>query len=134
MKQVRPWRVAKIVGNKFGLLTVIKEAGRMKCPCCGTEMESKGKPVVCLNTNKLSVAGTTIQLTGRQAEVISLLVEAMPAPVSHERMIARVYGADPILDADATLKQYVSQIRKKVACFGLQIRTIHGSGYALEPT
>lgn len=104
----------------------------MKCPCCGSEMANKGRPVVCLDTNRLSVCGETIQLTGRQAEILSILLDAMPAPVSHERLIGRVYGANPILDADGTMKVFVSQIRKKVSAFGYRIRPIHGSGYVME--
>jgi len=84
-----------------------------------------------LDTNKLLASGEVIKLTPREAELMSLLVSAMPLPVDNERLIGRMYGATPVDDAYDTLKVYVCRLRKKLAVTNLELRTVWGRGLAL---
>lgn len=102
-----------------------------KCPCCGSDVTDSPRPIVSLDTNKLLASGEIIRLTPREAELMSVLVSAMPLPVDTERLIGRMYGATPVDDAYDTLKVYVCRLRKKLSPTTLELRTIWGRGLAL---
>ena len=103
-----------------------------KCPCCGSDVSEADKPILSLDTNKLIASGGVIRLTAREAELMSVLTDAMPLVIDNERMIARIWGATPTDDAYDTLKVYVCKLRKKLKATNLEIKTIWGKGLALQ--
>lgn len=103
-----------------------------KCPTCGTELANADRPLISLETNKLMAGGEIIQLQPMEAEIVSVLVEAMPRPVGHERLIMRLWGGSEIDSARDSVGVRICHLRKKIAPAGLQIKTHWGRGYALE--
>jgi DNA-binding response OmpR family regulator len=104
----------------------------MKCPCCNTELANADRPLVSLETNKLMAGGEIIRLTPREAEIASILVDAMPMPAERERIFSKLYGGVPTEAPEKMLEVYVWRLRKKLAPAGLSIRTVWGTGYAME--
>jgi DNA-binding response OmpR family regulator len=103
-----------------------------KCPCCGGDVSKADKPLISLDTNKLMAGGEVLKLAPMEAEIIAVLVEAMPRPVDHERLIAKLWGGNPISAPQDSIGVRISHLRKKIAPTGLQIKTHWGRGYALE--
>lgn len=102
------------------------------CPCCGSDLSKADRPLISLDTNKLMAGAEIVKLTRREAEIMSVLIEAMPAPINNERMIARIWGGDPVEDAYDCIKVHICKLRKKIGIAGLAIRTVWGAGHALE--
>lgn len=103
-----------------------------KCPCCGSDLANADRPLISLATNRLMAGGEIIQLTKTEAELVSVLTNAMPLGVDRERIFANLWGANPIEDPHRSLQVYVHKLRKKLKPAGLGIRTMWGTGYALE--
>lgn len=103
-----------------------------KCPCCGSDVSGHIRPLVSLDTNKLMAGAEIIKLAPREAEFMSALVAAMPMPLRHERIISIVYGAQDLGAPEKSIQVYICKLRKKIKKTGLSIRTVWGTGYALE--
>ena len=103
-----------------------------KCPCCGGPAPKVEKPMVCLNSNTISARGKVIRVSGREAEVASLLVDAMPLPMQSESIIERVYGGQPADDAYHCVKTYVRRLKTKLAPLGLRINSFYGRGHTFR--
>jgi DNA-binding response OmpR family regulator len=73
-----------------------------------------------------------IQLSPTQAEIIYSLAEAMPLPLAHERLFAKLWGQNPIDNPEVTLRVIVTKLRKKIKPAGMNIKSVWGVGYALE--
>lgn len=103
-----------------------------KCPCCGSDVSKADRPLISLDTNKLMAGGEVLTLAPMEAEIIAILVDAMPQPVNHERMISKLWGGNPIEFPRDSIGVRICSLRKKLASAGLQIKTHWGRGYALE--
>ena len=73
-------------------------------------------------------AGRTIDLTGRESELLDLLIRAHGRPTSRERAIAEIWGgaAEPNV-----VDRYVTRLRRKLGLPQL-IHTVRGKGFALR--
>lgn len=101
------------------------------CPTCGAPLPQDGRVRVDLGRNVVVIGSTAVQLLPRQAEVLSVLVEAMPRTLTRGYMIERIYGfSDP--PSEKCVEVYVYQIRKKLRGKRLQIKTVWGRGYRAE--
>lgn len=103
-----------------------------KCPCCGGNIAERDKPLISLDTNRLMCGGEIYQLSSREAEVIHILVNAMPLPVHSERIITQLYGGRSTEAAYNTLKVFIHNLRLKIQDSTVKIVTIHDRGHALE--
>lgn len=104
----------------------------MKCPCCGSDIENADRPIISLDTNKLLAGAEVIKLSKREAEFMYALIGAMPMPLRRERIVANVFGAQELEDPEKSVHVYICKLRKKIKKAGLSIRTVWGTGYALE--
>ncbi len=81
-----------------------------------------------LHARQASRAGKAIELTGREAELLELLLRAPGRPVSRERAIGEIWAgaAEPNV-----VDRYVTRLRRKLGQPPL-IHTIRGKGFALR--
>jgi two-component system, OmpR family, response regulator MprA len=81
-----------------------------------------------LHTRRARRAGAPIELTGREAELLELLLRTAGRPVSRERAIAEIWAgaAEPNV-----VDRYVTRLRRKLGHPPL-IRTVRGKGFALR--
>jgi two-component system response regulator MprA len=81
-----------------------------------------------LHARRASRAGRTIALTGREAELLELLLRSPGRPVSRERAIAEIWAgaAEPNV-----VDRYVTRLRRKLGQPPL-IHTVRGKGFALR--
>ena len=85
-----------------------------------------------LTTHDLSCGENSVHLSGKEFEVMSILMGSSSRVVSKQDLLARVWG-----DTDASensVEAYVSFLRKKLAHIGsnVQITTLRMLGYRLE--
>jgi two-component system response regulator MprA len=84
--------------------------------------------VLDVGTRTASRGGRMIELTGREADLLELLLRSAGSPVSRERAL------DEIWDAAAepnVVDRYVTRLRRKLGEPPL-IRTLRGTGFALR--
>ena len=76
------------------------------------------------------VYGNTIELSGKELELLSLLVSNTNRVISRERILNTVWGTttDPMTN---TVDVHIGRIRKKLGDAGNLITTVHGKGYRL---
>ncbi|MBR2682720.1 MAG: response regulator transcription factor [Atopobiaceae bacterium] len=86
-----------------------------------------------LNTHDLSCGEKNVHLSGKEFEVLRMLMSSTSRIVSKQDLLTRVWGTDG--DAsENSVEAYVSFLRKKITHLGskVQITTLRMLGYRLE--
>lgn len=77
--------------------------------------------------------GETLDLTGREWEILQQLMLASPKAVNKKHLAESLSEWDNEITANA-IEIYVSRLRQKVQGANIEIRTIRGIGYRLDET
>ena len=75
--------------------------------------------------------GASLDLTGREWEIMQQLMLAMPNVVNKHKMAESISAWENEITANA-VETYISRLRHKVQGCGIEIRTIRGIGYRLD--
>ncbi|WP_295004860.1 response regulator [uncultured Dechloromonas sp.] len=75
--------------------------------------------------------GESLELTGREWEILQQLMLAMPNVVNKQKMAESLSEWENEITANA-VEIYVSRLRSKIQGGGIEIRTIRGIGYRLD--
>lgn len=84
-----------------------------------------------LTSRAFSGAGGPIDIPAREVALLELLFLRAGKVVSKEAIIRSLTGFDEDLSANA-IEQYVSRLRRRLAPYGLTVKTARGIGYYLE--
>ena len=86
-----------------------------------------------LNTHDLACGEKSVHLSGKEFEVVSILMGSNSRVVSKQDLLTRVWGVDGET-SENSVEAYVSFLRKKLAHIGskVQITTLRMLGYRLE--
>ncbi|MEA3536908.1 response regulator transcription factor [Rhizobium sp. CC-YZS058] len=84
-----------------------------------------------LTSRTFSAAGQTLDLPLRETGLLEVLIMRAGKVVSKDAIMQSLTGFDDDLSANA-IEQYVSRLRKRLAAYGLTVRTARGIGYYLE--
>lgn len=86
-----------------------------------------------LNTHDLSCGEKSVHLSGKEFEVLSILMGSSSRVVSKQDLLTRVWGTDGEA-SENSVEVYVSFIRKKLTHIGskVQVTTLRMLGYRLE--
>lgn len=86
-----------------------------------------------LNTHDLSCTEKSVHLSGKEFEVLSILMGSSSRVVSKQDLLTRVWGTDGEA-SENSVEAYVSFIRKKLSHIGskVQVTTLRMLGYRLE--
>lgn len=86
-----------------------------------------------LSTHDLSCGEKTVHLSGKEFEVLRMLMGATSRVVSKQDLLTRVWGTDGE-GSENSVEAYVSFLRKKLTHLGskVQITTLRMLGYRLE--
>lgn len=79
------------------------------------------------------VRGVSLDLKGREWEILQQLMLATPHVVSKQQMVESLSHWDNELTHNA-VEIYISRLRSKLQNCGVEIRTIRGIGYRLDET
>lgn len=98
----------------------------------GGEMRC-GRLVVDRATGVSYVDGQVLELTPREAALLAALMDRPGYAVTKERLMALVFPAGQPTQADA-VEVVVHRLRKKLGETGVQITTLRGVGYLIQPS
>lgn len=86
-----------------------------------------------LNTHDLSCGEKSVHLSGKEFEVLSILMGSSSRVVSKQDLLTRVWGTDGEA-SENSVEAHVSFIRKKLSHIGskVQVTTLRMLGYRLE--
>lgn len=103
------------------------------CPCCGARLKNQ-QLRVDLESNTFMYGDRFVHLGSTKAELMSILVDAYPGPASYDSMTSKLWGNREPENAYATMKVYISQLRRIFidAGMALSLVNIHSRGYRLS--
>jgi DNA-binding response OmpR family regulator len=89
-----------------------------------------GELELSLSGRTASIAGTPIDLTPKEFDLLALLAEQPGRAYSREYLLRRIWG-DEYVGFDRTVDTHVVRLRKKLGAFGDRVATVWGVGYKL---
>lgn len=92
-----------------------------------------GGLVLDLNSRGFYAGGQPIDLPARERDLLELLFTRAGKVVAREAIVQSLTSLDETLSPNA-IEQYISRLRRRVAPYGLTIRTARGIGYYLDRT
>jgi len=98
-----------------------------------TTTVSFGNVTFDLNSRSFAAEGAPIDLPAREVGLLETLFLRAGKVVSKQAIIESLAGFDEDLSPNA-VEQYVSRLRRRLAPFGLTVRTARGIGYYLDRT
>lgn len=101
----------------------------MTCPTCGRPNQ-RGVSLDYTG-RRLLIGDHEIPLTGREADVLLVLMEKIGGTISRDVIIRKVWGIMASEWAYHNIDVYVARIRRKLAEEPVKIKTTRGSGFAL---
>jgi DNA-binding response OmpR family regulator len=102
-----------------------------QCPCCGQPIPENSGLIVSLEMNTVMVRGNVAHLGSREAEIVFVLAQAMPVPVSRQSILKKVWAVTEREPSINNIDVYISNIRRKILPLGLKIMSHHGKGFQL---
>jgi DNA-binding response OmpR family regulator len=106
---------------------VVVAAVETKCPCCGTSIKSR-VPLVDLQTNTAAFGNAVIQLSGREAELLTVLIDALPGAATYNDMASKVWHNQISM---ATIRHYLRTLQSKIPVVGFHLQNVHSVGMRL---
>ena len=84
-------------------------------------------------SRKLSSDGKSIQLTARETELFSVLIESPEKLFNREQLVLKIWGTSSEVEA-GNVDNYISFLRKRLRELNsfCKITTVYGAGYKLE--
>ncbi len=85
------------------------------------------------STYELSCGGTTLALSGKEFQVLELLMSNPRIVITTEQLITKIWGWNAAVDT-SVVWVHISNLRKKMAALQapVRIRFLRGAGYILE--
>lgn len=85
------------------------------------------------STYELSFGGKACSLSGKEFQIIELMMQRPHSIVSTEQLITGIWGWETDVDMNVVWV-HISNLRKKIAALGapVEIRFVRGAGYLLE--
>lgn len=90
-----------------------------------------GAVTLDLNARSFSADGQVIDIPARELGLLELLFVRGGKVVAKEAIVQSLNGFDHDLSSNA-IEQYVSRLRKRLAPYGLTVKTARGLGYYLD--
>lgn len=84
-----------------------------------------------LTSRQFSAADQPIDLPPRERALLELLLTRAGKVVAKEAIVQSLTSLDDML-SDNAIEQYISRLRRRIAPYGLGLRTVRGIGYLLE--
>lgn len=121
---VKPFQIPELAARCRALL-------RRPGTALGTELASGNIALTSANRS-VAVSGVTIESTPREVDLLECLLRRAGHVVSKSALESALYSMDAEVTPNA-LEACISRLRKRLTTAGadVQIRTVHGVGYAL---
>lgn len=96
-----------------------------------TSIVRLGAVTLDLTSRQFHADGTDLDLPPRERALLELFFLRAGKVVTKEAIVQSLTSLDDLL-SDNAIEQYVSRLRRRIAPFGLTLRTARGLGYLLE--
>lgn len=83
-------------------------------------------------TRSATIDDRPLDLTNREWAILEILLMASPGIVSKDRLVQALAGWDKDITPNA-IEVHVSRLRPKLAAGNIEIRTVRGIGYRMDP-
>lgn len=84
-----------------------------------------------LASRQFAAEGVVLDLPPRERALLELFFQRAGKVVAKEAIVQSLTSLDDLL-SDNAIEQYVSRLRRRIAPYGLVLRTVRGLGYLLE--
>jgi two-component system OmpR family response regulator len=84
-----------------------------------------------LTTRQFVAEGAVLDLPPRERALLELFFQRAGKVVAKEAIVQSLTSLDDLL-SDNAIEQYASRLRRRIAPYGLVLRTVRGLGYLLE--
>jgi two-component system, OmpR family, response regulator len=84
-----------------------------------------------LTSRQFHAEGAVVDLPPRERALLELFFQRAGKVVAKEAIVQSLTSLDDLL-SDNAIEQYASRLRRRIAPFGLVLRTVRGLGYLLE--
>lgn len=121
---VKPFDVAEFEARVRSLL-------RRRAGLASAQVEVGGLSLD-LTSRTVTAGGQAMDLPARERALLELLMVNAGRVVTKEAIVQSVTTLDDIL-SDNAIEQYVSRLRRRIAPYGVSLRTARGLGYVLDP-
>ncbi len=122
------------ITKPFGVMELIS---RVKALLRRTEPDRRESCLslsgIVLNRENRSctVSGTSVELTYKEFELLSLLLQNMGRVLTRDVLMERIWGTD-FIGESRTLDVHIKTLRKKLGAAGHHIKTVRNVGYLAE--
>jgi len=115
------------------LIARIRAVLRRARPAAEARVLRAGAVTVDPMRHQVEVAGTAVELTPKEFDLLRALVEAAGRVLSREQLLERVWGYTRGGDIESrTVDVHVRRLRAKLGAAGQRITTLKGVGYRFE--
>ena len=90
-----------------------------------------GDVTLDLTTRRFTAGGQTLDLPPRERALLELLFTRAGKVVAKDAIITSLSTWDESL-SDNAIEQYVSRLRRRIAPYGIDLRTARGLGYFID--
>jgi len=98
-----------------------------------TDDETEDGVVVDLSRRRVLVNGENAELTAKEFDLLTYLIENQGETISRRELVELVWNTDEaIAPNDRTIDVHIRRLRSKIAGFEDIIRTIRGGGYRFD--
>jgi len=130
----KPFSMPELLARARALLRrvdLMKHAGDTETRPAGLDTLEIGDLRVDVAGRTVLVAGTAVDLTPKEFDLLHMLAEQPGRAYSREYLLQRIWG-DEYVGFDRTVDTHVVRLRRKLGDFGDCIATVWGVGYKLR--
>jgi two-component system response regulator TctD len=120
----KPFEVAELEARLLALMRRSHRGFEERVRCGALEYELSG--------GSFTVGGQLLALTPRERAALAALVMKAGSPVPKQQLHRKVFPADSDVGPEA-IEQVLHRVRRKLEGSGVQVLTVRGLGYILQP-
>lgn len=121
----KPFQIEELVARVNALIRRSRGKDKPRMACAGLAYD--------LSSQRFTVEGATLSVSPREAEVLRILVQRSGEPVNKKYILDRLNDQDVEEINIEAIEVLIHRLRKKLQHSDVQISTLRGVGYCLEP-
>lgn len=121
----KPFQIEELVARVNALIRRSRGKDKPRMACAGLAYD--------LSSKRFTLEGATLSVSPREAEVLRILVQRSGEPVNKKYILDRLNDQDVEEINIEAIEVLIHRLRKKLQHSDVQISTLRGVGYCLEP-
>ncbi|HLT98259.1 MAG TPA: response regulator [Burkholderiaceae bacterium] len=122
----KPFRIEELVARLHALIRRSRGRDKPRLAC--------GSLAYDLSAQRFTLNGALLSVTPREADVLRTLIQRSGEPVNKQFILDRLTERDAELIGVEAVEVLIHRLRKKLQNSDVQITTLRGIGYCLEPS